>query len=76
MDVLTEVDGSWLGLNGSLSTKVQLAANDSEFEPDHAVGCTKGSPLKGELDRCYCLNRSIGYGLNSNCGTVLAWGEF
>ena len=51
MDVLTAVGGSWLGLDGSMSARVQLAVGDSGLKPGGAVrrysGCTEGSPLKG-----------------------------
>ena len=51
MDVLPAVGGSWLGLDGSMSARVQLAVGDSGLKPGGAVrrysGCTEGSPLKG-----------------------------
>ena len=54
MDVLSAVGGSWLGLDGSMSARVQLAVGGSGFKPGGAVGrysgCTEGvhgSPLRG-----------------------------
>ena len=59
MDVLSAVGGSWLGLDGSMSARVQLAVGDSGLKPGGAVrrysGCTEGSPLK-----CGTLGKQTG----------------
>ena len=54
MDVLSAIGGSWLGLDGSMSARVQLAVGGSGFKPGGAVGRysggteeVHGSPLKG-----------------------------
>ena len=53
MDVLPAVGGSWLGLDDSMSARVQLAVGGSGLRPGGAVGpysgCTEGvhgSPLR------------------------------